>query len=157
MTLDSPNEFPYDDESRHTAGLRWPRWIQAFEYFLVASAITDKTQKKAMLLHVVGPEVREIYETLQETADDYEAIKKVLDKYFKPMKNIDFNVYSFMLIKQNTLESVDDFVVRLRATSKLCEFGDAAAIEKEIRRQLIFGCNSTSLKEYVFKNPNKSL
>ena len=34
MTLDSPSEILYNDLSRHTAGLRWPKWIQANEYFL---------------------------------------------------------------------------------------------------------------------------
>ena len=82
MTLDSPSEILYNDLSRHTAGLRWPKWIQAFEYFLVTSAINDKMQMKAMFLHKVGPEAREIYRSLQETTDDYEAVKKVLDKFF---------------------------------------------------------------------------
>ena len=65
--------------SRHAASLPWPKLIHAFEYFLVASVISDKTQKKYMLLHVVGSEFREIYETLQEMTDDYKAVKKVID------------------------------------------------------------------------------
>ena len=41
MTLDSPREILYNYLSRHTAGLRWPNWIQVNESFLVASAKKD--------------------------------------------------------------------------------------------------------------------
>ena len=83
ITLDSPSEIPNNDLSKHTAGLLWQKWIQAFEHFLVASAIKDKMQMKAMLLHEVGPEVREIYHSLQETTDNYEAVKIELNNFLK--------------------------------------------------------------------------
>ena len=48
----------------------------------MASAIKDKMQMKTLLLQEMGPEIRENYRSLQETTDDYEAVKKVLDKFF---------------------------------------------------------------------------
>ena len=47
----------------------------------MTSAINNKMQMKAMLMHEVSPEVREIYRTLHGTTDDYEEVKKVLDTF----------------------------------------------------------------------------
>ena len=93
MTLDSSSEIPCNDLSRHTTGLRWPKWIQAFEYFLVTSAINDKMQMKVMLLHEVSPEVRDIYRSLHETTDDYETVKKVLDNFFLRERKVLYRQY----------------------------------------------------------------
>jgi hypothetical protein len=52
VNLESPRPFSYDDESKGSAGVRWPRGLKDFELFLVGSNIDDKDQKKAILLHV---------------------------------------------------------------------------------------------------------
>ena len=43
---------------------RFAKWKKSFEYFLGASAITSDARKKATLLHLIGPEAQEIFETL---------------------------------------------------------------------------------------------
>ena len=44
---------------------RWEKWVKSLNFFMVASAITDKKQKRAMLLHLAGPDVQDIFETLR--------------------------------------------------------------------------------------------
>ena len=77
ISLNCPAAFGYDDESRATAGSRWPVWIRDFELFADGSGITDMKQRKAILLHVVGRAAREIYYTLKKDTDDYDAVVKV--------------------------------------------------------------------------------
>ena len=43
---------------------RWKKWLQSFQYFLVAKGVVNDAQKKALLLHAAGIEVQELYETL---------------------------------------------------------------------------------------------
>lgn len=41
-----------------TLGQRWSKWVKGFEYLLIASNITEKKQKRAVLLHLAGVEVQ---------------------------------------------------------------------------------------------------
>ena len=78
-----------------TLSQRWAKWVKSFEYFRVASNVTDKKQQQALLLHLVGPEAQEVFETLTETGDDYDTALAKLDAYFKPEKNIPFEHHTF--------------------------------------------------------------
>ena len=69
----------------------WKKWLQSFQYFLVAKGVVNDTQKKALLLHTAGIEVQELYETLtdpgmdtfgEDTATEYEKTVRTLDVYF---------------------------------------------------------------------------
>ncbi len=46
--------FTYDDESRPSAAVRWPDWLERFKIFLDASGIENESQKKSLLLHLIG-------------------------------------------------------------------------------------------------------
>ena len=113
ISLNSPAEFHYDDESRATAGTRWPVWIRDFELYLDGSGVSNAAQKKAILLHVVGKSSRDIYYTMKKDDDNYDAVKKAFSDYFAPMKNTDYEIFNFGQMKQRDSESVDDFVIRL--------------------------------------------
>jgi len=47
-------------------GPRWKKWLQLFQYFLVAKGVVNDVQKKALLLHTAGIEVQELFETLTD-------------------------------------------------------------------------------------------
>ena len=55
--------------------------------FLFDSGTTNDTQKGAVLLHLSGSQVREIFSTLEITTTYAEACTK-LDEYFLPKKNV---------------------------------------------------------------------
>ena len=63
-----PQFNPNGDPS--SLGQHWNKWKKSFEYYLQAAAITDKARKRALLLHLAGPETQEIFETFSETGDD---------------------------------------------------------------------------------------
>ena len=73
-----------------TLGQRWSKWVKGLEYFLTASNITNKKQKHAVLLHLAGPEVQTIFETLSDTGKDYNAALAKLNENFVPKKNVPF-------------------------------------------------------------------
>ena len=154
MSLNNPAEFLYDDESRGSASVRWSVWIRDFELFVAASGITDKAQKKAILLHVVGKAGRDIYFTVAKETEDYDATKKVLSEYFKPLVNADYEIYKFCQIKQRDTESIDDFHVRLQIAAANCGWTDS---EPELRRQIMLGCKSNSLREYILSHSGKTI
>ena len=48
----------------------WTLYLDEFELFLLASGITDNRQKVALLLHLGGKDLREIYKTLKNSQID---------------------------------------------------------------------------------------
>jgi len=45
---------------------RWRIWKDEFELFVTVSGIGDPKQQRALLLHLAGPGVREIFRTIPE-------------------------------------------------------------------------------------------
>ena len=67
------------------SGLRWKRWLRAFELFadgkgliLNEENINNRQRRHALLLHLAGTDVQDIFSTLPKTGDarDY---KKAVD------------------------------------------------------------------------------
>ena len=119
--------------------------MKAFNYFVVGSGVTDKTQKRALLLHLVGPEVQEIFETLDETGadNDFDTAVSKLEGYFKPKTNVSFERHKFSSEGQKANETVQEFTTRLKHLSLSCEFNDS---NDRIRDQVVQKCTSTTLR-----------
>ena len=49
---------------------RWKKWLQSFQYFILAKGVVNDVQKKALLFHTAGIEVQELYETLTHPGTD---------------------------------------------------------------------------------------
>jgi hypothetical protein len=146
--------FDYSDESKNTASIRWTKWIRDFKTYCIANNVTDAEQKKAVLLLMVGEDVRDIYYASENTEDDFNAVVTKLNKYFEPHKNTVFQVFQFDTMFQNDTESLAEYVTRLRHASKSCEFKD---VDAELARQVIRGCASARLKEEILKNKLKTV
>jgi hypothetical protein len=84
--------------------------------------LNKDTQKKALLLHVSGNEVQDIYETLPEYSMSYDDVVETLSNYFKPEKNISYERHLFRKTKQGETETIDNFIVRLSKLAVSCEF-----------------------------------
>ncbi|KAK0144485.1 hypothetical protein N1851_017146 [Merluccius polli] len=129
--------------------------------------ITGDARQKALLLHVAGERVHEIYDTLAADQDKYVDAKQKLSTYFEPKKNVQYQVYMFRKAVQQPDENSDTHCTRLlawqsqthirkilRILAKNCEFAD---VEKEIKAQLIQSCSSTRLRRKALREPGTSL
>ena len=125
---------------------RWKKWKRAFNLYVTGKGVSNDAQKRALLLHVAGMDVQEIYFTLAGEGEgtDFEVTLKVLDDYFVPKANIPFERHLFRQISQENGETVDQFVCRLRQRAATCEFG--ANEGDYIRDQLIDRCYSSHLR-----------
>lgn len=78
MSLPSFPKFDAHSDEQN-AGIRWRKWLNRFEIFLQAQAITNEARKKAMLLHYSGEECFEIYDNFTEEergGDTYAELKQ---------------------------------------------------------------------------------
>ncbi|XP_068750720.1 uncharacterized protein [Montipora capricornis] len=115
-----------------------------------AMGITDDKQKRALLLHYGGPEVDEIFETLQDVGEDKDYNKGVEKRtaYFSPQVNTTYEVYNFRQAKQKDGETLDSFHTRLRSLAKTCDFANP---DKEIKKQIVLNCQSKSLRRKTLR------
>ena len=147
VTLDVGSLNSFDPKGDpHGLSQRWKRWKRVFMLYVDGKGITNDKQKRALLSHVAGMEVQEIYFTL--TGEDGSVVfadtLKVLDDYFIPKVNIPFERHLFRQIAQDSSETVDQFVCRLRQRALSCDFG--ANEDDYIRDQLIDKCYSSHMR-----------
>ena len=73
----------------------WRRWKQRFELYLTASGLDKKDSKvqRCTLLHVIGEEALEVFNTFQfgeEERDDLTSLLKKISEHFEPQTNITY-------------------------------------------------------------------
>ena len=117
-------EFNLRDQSNLAA--RWEKYLKRFNNLMTAMNITDASRKRALLLHYVGEEVNDLFETLPDTGEDkdFKKAHEALTQYFTLTKIASFEIFKFQNLKQEAHETVDDFHTRLQIASKYCEFGE---------------------------------
>ena len=130
----------------HSLSQRWKRWKRAFNLYVTGKGVSDDAQTRALLLHVAGMDVQEIYFTL--TVD-----VKVLDDYIVPKAKVPFEGHLFPQTVLESGETVDQFVCRLRQRTINCEFGENE--NDYIRDQVIdnvirASCGESSWKRRAF-------
>ena len=141
-------EFQLNPEA--TVNQRWGKYLKRFERLITALGITKDSRKRALLLHYAGPEVDDIFDTLEETGDDenYKQATDALTAYFCPKGNTVMEVYSFRQARQEPDESIDAYQTRLRQLAKTCEFHDD---DREICDQIITGTRNDRLRRKALR------
>ena len=66
QNIPSVEPFLVDKSITTNLDKKWNSYVDEFELFIVASGVTDKKQKLALLLHLGGKDLREIYKTVKE-------------------------------------------------------------------------------------------
>lgn len=147
-----PQFHPESEPS--SVGPRWTKWLQRFENYTIAMAITGDARTKALLLHLAGERVHDIYDMLADHADKYADATKKLTDHFAPKRNVQYEVYVFRKATQLPGESLDAYTTRLRMLAKHCEFTDE---DNEIKSQIIQSCTSSSVRKYGLREATKEL
>ena len=138
---------------------KWKYWRKCFENFL--SSITPPTEgtlnKLALLTNFVEPDVFEYFS--EETT--YDAAMGVLNKlYEKPVNEI-YARHMLATAKQESSETLDCFLQRLKVLSKMCQFKlptTALLYEEEyIRDAFITGLSSQKIRERLLEEKLLSL
>ena len=90
----------------------------------MAKGVVNDAQKKALVLHTVGIEVQELYETLndpgpsvefeEDTATNLEKMVHTLNMYFVTKLNEPNERHVFRSMAQQEAETVGQFIARLR-------------------------------------------
>ena len=112
-----------------SVGSRFRKYVERFKVYALALDIKDKARKRALFLHCAGPKVhvQDIFDTLEDTCEDFETSAEKLMEYFEPRKHHLFNIYQFRQLAQEKEESYNDFATRLKTSSGSMRFSDGLA------------------------------
>ena len=138
----------------------WRRWEQRFKLYLEAIGAHEKPdpRKRAILLHCVGEDALEVYNTFVFNQDDPENYANILNKfknYCEPKKNIVFERYKFWQAAQGADQLFDQYITDLKNLAKNCEFANET--DNMIRDKIVFGIRDMSLKERLLREPDLDL
>ncbi|CAC5396187.1 unnamed protein product [Mytilus coruscus] len=122
---------------------------------MTASGVSEGGQKRALLLHLIGQDAQDIFETFTDTGDSFEDAVVKFDQYFLPKKNQPVERHVFRKCKQNENESIDSYVTRLKNLAKTCDFG--TMLNDAIRDQVIDMCYSTKLRRRLLREKDLTL
>ena len=140
-------------------GVRFKKYISRFRNLIVATDIDDPKRQNALLLHYIGEEVNDIFETLTVSAlaegeTVLDVTIKALSEYFTPKQNPVFEEYKFRNAKQTHDEALMTYYTRLKQLSLTCEFHDA---DREIKSQIIQHGRSQRLRRKALIDPTITL
>ena len=153
LDITSPGRFKVSGE--HTnLNKAWEQYLKRFDYYLKAANITKDEQKRALLLHISGSEVQDIFETFEDQGTTYQHALTKLSAYFKPKKNISYERHVFHKAQQNNEETIDNYIVRLTKLALSCEFTDKTEM---IRDQVVNSCNSSKLRKKLLEEETLTL
>ena len=123
--------------------------------YVSAIGLSDKKQKRAVLLHLIGPVGQEIFDTLYDRGYNYELAIASLDSYFLSKKNFIYERYNVLSAKQNAAESIDAYDTRLRLLTTSCDY---SGFEKEmIRDHVVRSCVLSRLQRRLLRKKDFSL
>lgn len=138
-----------------SVGVRWERWKRALLIYLDASSIDKDVKKRASLLHFGGLELQEIFYNIpganvtpEKDIDVFATAISKLDEYFAPKQSRVYERHIFRLLKQESDEKFDKFLVRLRNQADKCRFTDK---DEHIIDQIAEKGSSTELRKKILK------
>lgn len=130
----------------------WRKWEQRFNLYLTASALVDEseTRKIAVLLHSIGEEALDIYNSLEIEYEDsrdkkLSEVLAALRKYCAPRKNTVFERHQFWAHTFSEQAGIDKFLTELRNKARTCEFGGTEDLM--IRDKIVFSITDSGLRE----------
>ena len=118
MTIEQSKILPLELTGNSDA-LTWKQWKRRVEIYLTAKDISNAKRRHAILLHLGGPQLLAIYDSLPNVAaieaeqDAYVAAITALDTYFEPKTNDIYERFVFRQIMQGT-DLLQQFVTKLR-------------------------------------------
>ena len=150
-----PNFYPFPVHSdEQSSSVRWRKYIDKFETLSCALDVHDDARKKALLLHYIGDEAYDIFDSFSDEqkgvgsnaegeANEYETLKHSFTTYFTPKQNSTYEIYKFRQAKQTRGETTDEFHTRFRTLANTRDFRD---VKQEILTQILHGCLSSRLR-----------
>ncbi|XP_064120276.1 uncharacterized protein LOC135224883 [Macrobrachium nipponense] len=151
-----PPWFEVDPDSAQAAK-EWTHWLRMFTNFVQSVQLTTPMLDKLVLLtNYVAPSV---YDFISE-CETYEKAEEVLTSLHVKPKNEIFARHLLATRRQNSGESLDQFLQALKLLAKDCQFKSVTAEEacdSYVRDAFINGLVSCAIRQHLLENRTLNL
>ena len=138
---------------RFVMGADFERWLNSVDVYMEAMDVSSEGHKRAILLHLIGPDLQQVYGTLPEplgvAGGEYEVCKAKLKAYLAPARNTIAEKLSFQTIRMEAGEKFEAYLARLRVAANRCGF-TGQSVDQEVRNQCLAG-TSGKLQERLLQ------
>ena len=137
-------------------GTDFKAYAEQLEFFFVANGVTDRKQKKAVLLTNLPTETYQLVKDLvaltssREDSLMYNTIVERLQKQLKPQKSALVARYEFDNRVRNAGETVSQYVALLKHLATECKFNEAMRLER-LRDRLVSGIRDKKMMSELLK------
>lgn len=145
--MNVPTISTFDDvigEDKANIGSLWDKWLKRFENYIAAIDIDDDSRKRKMLLHFVGSNTFDDFQTIADTGTEYKTAVEKLTLHFKPKVTKQFERALFRRMKQEKGEKIDTYHTRLKQQAGSCGFTD---VNDEIYYHIVQTTNDSKLRK----------
>ncbi|XP_043242963.1 uncharacterized protein K02A2.6-like [Amphibalanus amphitrite] len=138
----------------YRAGTDFEKWLRALERYMVAMDIQGPTRRCAVLLHLVGPDIADVSDSLPEEEaegpeeDEFTRLKRKLVRYLVPRNNVVAERGKFQGMTMEPEESLEEFLARLRAQILRCGY-EPAQVNRELRDRCVLGSRGELQRKLV--------
>ena len=127
---------------------------------MAASGISNPTQKRALVLHLAGPKVRDIFNNsipadARGEAKDYQKAMDCPSEHFKPRKNAPMARQAFIATNLATGETINNFITCLQKLAEHCEYESER--DNQVRDRAIFFIQDKNLKSKLHREGTLTL
>ena len=112
-----PSRFDVEPSSPQAAQ-EWQHWFTTLKNFLTAMKVTDDEDKYRLLINFISPTVF----TYISDHQTYPVAIKALEQIYDKPKNVMYSRHLLLTSKQNTNQSLDEFLCVLKNISKDCGY-----------------------------------
>lgn len=138
---------------------RWSIWKNEFELFVTASGIKDGKQQRAVLLHLAGTGIREIFRSIPDDKKgedkDFKKAMDALTEHFQLKKNVPRARQTFLTTKPKPGERIHNFVIRLQTLAEHCDYNDEK--DNQIRDLTLTFITDKHLKAKLYRESDLTL
>uniref|UniRef100_A0A8C5GZ93 C2H2-type domain-containing protein n=1 Tax=Gouania willdenowi TaxID=441366 RepID=A0A8C5GZ93_GOUWI len=137
----------------------WCSWEQSFRRYIAASGEKDEQGKIDILLHTIGEDALEVFNTLTVRGEGDELTMEDVLQAFKdhcsPQRNVVFERNQYWSHQRTAGTSVNTFITELRHRSKDCEFGISE--NDMLRDKLVLSITDCHLKKRLIQERRLTL
>lgn len=150
-----PDRFDVEPSAAQ-ADKQWLHWKRTFENFLAHVPDASSADKFQLLTNYVAPGVYTYIADTDSYADAFSALEKL---YVKP-KNVIYARHCLATRRQQSGESIDEYLLTLEQMSKDCKFEAVSATDYKneyVRDAFISGLSSAQIRQRLLENVTLTL
>ncbi|XP_062701836.1 uncharacterized protein LOC109416329 [Aedes albopictus] len=121
--------FRCNDIEKTKLHKEWQVWKRSLEYYFEAEDITDQKRRRAKLLHLGGPQLQALFQSLPNSEKFpvvsiekayYDVAVQAFDEFFQPGRQDVLERHNLRRMKQQEGERFAEFVIRIRQQINEC-------------------------------------